>query len=91
MAARFVITLTALSIGFASPAFSQTASTPCVPLERAFEELANEWGEYPVGQHALLGVVIVRLENPQIGTFTVISINRDGVACLIDAGREHKS
>lgn len=91
MAARLIVITTALSIGFASPAFSAISTTTCAPLKEALENLSEVWGEQPVSAGGALGVKVLRVENSQTGSFSVLVVNRDGVACLIDAGMERKS
>lgn len=91
MATRFLITLSALSIGFASPAYSALSSTSCAPLKEALASLSEVWGEEPAAAGGALGVKILRVENAQTGSFSVLAVNSDGVACLIDAGMERKS
>lgn len=91
MAARFTIITSALSIGFASPAFSALSSTSCAPLKEALASLSEVWGEEPADAGAALNIKILRVVNPQTGSFSVLAVNSDGVACLIDAGMERKS
>jgi len=91
MAARFIVVTAALSIGFASPAFSQVSVTPCAPLGEAMAELSQEWGEQPKDAAIALGIKILRLENPVTGSFTVLAIDKAGRACVIDAGQEVRS
>lgn len=91
MAARFTLTLAALSIGFALPAHSAVTVTPCAPLGEAMAELSKEWGEEPKDAGIALGIKILRLENPVTGSFSVLAIDKSGRACLIDAGQEGRS
>ena len=91
MAARLIVITAALSIGFAAPAYSAISTTTCAPLKEALENLSEMWGEQPVSSGSALTVKVLRVENPQTGTFSVLVINRDGVACLLDVGTERKS
>lgn len=91
MAKRFLATLSALSIGFASPAYSAISSTSCAPLKEALDSLSEVWGEEPAEAGAALNIKVLRVVNPQTGSFSVLAVNSDGVACLIDAGMERKS
>jgi hypothetical protein len=91
MAARFVIITAALSIGFASQAFSAITSTTCAPIKEALANLSEMWGEEPTEGGAALTVKVLRVVNPQTGSFSVLVVNKDGVACLIDSGMERKT
>lgn len=91
MACRFLLTMAALSIGFASPAYSALSSTSCAPLKEALDSLSEVWGEEPADAGAALNIKILRVVNPKTGSFSVLAVNSDGVACLIDAGQERKS
>lgn len=91
MVKRFLITLAAMSIGFANTANSAIGTTTCAPLKEALENLSAMWGEEPIAAGSALTVRVLRVENPQTGSFTVLAINKDGVACLIDMGMERKS
>jgi len=91
MAARLIVITAALSIGFASPAFSALSSTSCAPLKEALDSLSEVWGEEPADAGAALNIKILRVVNPQTGSFSVLAVNSDGVACLIEAGQERKS
>lgn len=91
MACRFLLTMAALSIGFPSPAYSALSSTSCAPLKEALDSLSEVWGEEPADAGAALNIKILRVVNPQTGSFSVLAVNSDGVACLIDAGQERKS
>jgi len=90
MAARFTLTLAALSIGFATPAVSQTVT--CAPLEYALTYLAEKFGENPVSFETAAGGMlrVVRVENPLTGSYSVLVIV-DGSACLVKEGREGRS
>ena len=91
MATRFLIITAVLSIGFASPAYSALTSTSCAPLKEALDSLSEVWGEEPAEAGAALNIKVLRVVNPQTGSFSVLAVNSDGVACLIDAGMERKS
>lgn len=91
MAARLIVITAALSIGFAGPAFSALGSTSCAPLKEALQNLSEVWGEEPAEAGAALNIKILRVVNPKTGSFSVLAVNSDGVACLIDAGMERKS
>lgn len=91
MAKRFLIPIAALSIGFASPAYSAISTTTCAPLKEALENLSEMWGEEPAESGSALNIKILRLVNPQTGSFSVLVVNSNGVACLIDMGKESRS
>lgn len=68
----------------ASPALAQPA---CRPATDAFQELATKYKELPVFDGlSKRGHRIVALLNRETGSFTVLSVNAKGIACMIVSG-----
>lgn len=83
----------ALPIALLMSAFFVTnayAQSTCFPYAIGSERLKDKYGEKPVGRGvSCRGQCVVEFwHNPETGTVTFLSVNTDGIACILGAGRE---
>jgi hypothetical protein len=63
------------------------AQTPCMDLGAAAERLERAHGEVPTWRGvSVRGYTIVLFESPEKGTWTIVMVRGDGLACPLDAG-----
>jgi len=66
-----------------SPAVAQQA---CGPWRIASAALARTYGEHPIEMGQAGSVILTVLANPTTGTFTIVAVRPDGIACLVASG-----
>jgi hypothetical protein len=69
-----------------SPALAQ-AQPMCGPVEEVQRALLAEFGERPVSVGKTTGFAIVTFANAEAGTFTIIAVRPDGLACHLASGQ----
>lgn len=90
--ARLLIPLL-LAMGLSSPAYGQLTIPTCGSETAALKFFEQTFGEIPVSQEEVLEgeAVVVRVENPQTGAYSIIIILRGKHSCVVDAGQEGRS
>lgn len=85
MTSRALAAAAALWAAFFAPA--SMAQTPCMDLGAAAERLERAHGEVPTWRGmSARGYMIVLFESVENGTWTIVMVRRDGLACALDAG-----
>ncbi len=85
MTPRALAAAAALWAAFFAPA--SMAQTPCMDLAQAAERLERSHGEVPTWRGmSARGYMIVLFESAEKGTWTIVMVRRDGLACALDAG-----
>lgn len=69
----------------ASPARPQ--ELPCIPREALEAQLLQRYGETVAGAGMTPMGPLYLTVNPETGSFSIIQLKRDGMACLIAGGR----
>jgi hypothetical protein len=69
-----------------SPATAH-AQSMCGPLDEVQRALLAEFGERPVSIGETARLVIVTFANAGTGTFTIIAVRPDGLACHLASGQ----
>ena len=85
MTSRALAAAAALWAAFFAPA--AMAQNPCMDLAQAAERLERSHGEVPTWRGmSARGYMIVLFESAETGTWTIVMVRRDGLACPLDAG-----
>jgi hypothetical protein len=85
MTSRAIAAAAALWAAFFAPA--SMAQTPCMDLGQAAERLERAHGEVPTWRGvSVRGYAIVLFESAEKGTWTIVMVRGDGLACPLDAG-----
>lgn len=82
-----MIRILAALIALASPACAE--GIPCQPAPDLIQLLADRWGEgvLATGTGGNEQRVIVTI-NPDTGTWTIVAVRPDGLACAVGSGTE---
>lgn len=94
MIARLLTIPPLLAMGLAaSPATGQLTIPTCGSETEALRFFEKQFGEVPVSQEEVLEgeAVVVRVENPQTGAYSILIILRGKHSCVVDAGQEGRS
>ena len=82
---RPVLCAALMAVFFVSPAFGQS----CGNFQAAHNNLAEKYGEAPVGEGLTHDGAALRVyANPETGTWTVLTIHPNGVACVRASGED---
>lgn len=85
MTSRAIAAAAALWAAFFAPA--SMAQTACMDLAAAAEQLERGHGEVPTWRgESARGYTIVLFESAEKGTWTIVMVRGDGLACPLDAG-----
>lgn len=88
MTSRALAAAAALWAAFFAPG-AAIAQTPCMDLAAAAERLERSHGEVPTWRGmSARGYMIVLFESAERGTWTIVMVRRDGLACPLDAGAD---
>ena len=73
-------------LALASPAAAQQGA--CKPLPLLLLQMSAEFGETPVMKGVIDGgqAYVILLVNPQKDTFSIVNVNPQGIACLMQGG-----
>ena len=80
---RKLLVVALLSL-FSAPALAQPM---CGPLEEVQRALLSEFGERPVAIGETTRFAIVTFANAESGSFTILAVRPDGLACDLASGR----
>lgn len=72
-----------LSLAMASPAFAQPQ---CAPYEAVAVGLYRNYGEELASRGLSAGMILETWANVETGTWTIIAVGPDLVACLVTSG-----
>ena len=62
------------------------AQPMCGPLDEVQRALLSEFGERPVSIGEATGLAIITFANGESGTFTIVAVRPDGLACHLASG-----
>lgn len=81
-----LLVLVLLLVGFVMPARAQTTS-PCGPVQATLHMLQSQWSERPLWTgHLPDGCRLVLVTTADGGSWTVLIVQADGIACGAAAG-----
>ena len=66
------------------------AQENCAPWEEVTQRLRMAYGEVPQVGGVAAGSMLAWFANPQTGSWTVVGIGSDGIACVLAAGTGYK-
>jgi hypothetical protein len=88
---RLILPLAAILSTLAAPALAQEqpAAPDCQPAEQLKAYLASKYDESQIASGVSLdGTLVMVFSKPDHSTFTVVKVTPQGLACMVDVGRD---